>query len=92
MPPALYTRDMLYHVLVATADDPAGNSGDLTAMDALEAIETGLFGKDIAGVGQAQMVPWADFGGLPEALLGVHEGKYLYGQSWAVEGVETHSA
>ena len=83
-----YARSFDVLVYVCAKDDALG-VGDEQAMDMLEAMETGISGTEIAGVGPAELRPVFEDARC-EALLGARDGHYLYGQAWRVQDVESH--
>lgn len=85
-----YMRSFEFIVYVATADDPDGDNGDVTVMTILETIEEGLSGQTIASIGEAELCEMPELGGMFESIRGADSGKYLYGQGWHVEEMESH--
>ena len=86
-----YVNYACFCVLVATADNPTGDDGDVQAAAILEAIRDALKDKEVAiasadggeGICLENPEEWGN--GRSETLLGCMGGKYLYGQAYRVE-------
>lgn len=78
-----YARTHVFNVFVAAASSISdGTLGDETAVELLENIEIGVSGKEISGIGLAELIN--------EELVHAHMGRFLYVQTWKIEAIESH--
>ena len=77
-----YFRDMRFDVYVGCRTTST-EDGDDQAMDLLETIEEGITGTEIAAAGILE--PAGE-----EGLVAASMGRFLYGQAWRLQNLESH--
>ena len=77
-----YDRLLNYDLFVGARNDQSG-SGDDAAMDILETIEISLSGHEVTGAGLVEPAG-------VEELVAASMGRFLYGQAWQLQMLESH--